>query len=241
MKRLVIFKVGETFNALAHQIGDFDKWIMNGIGAQPIAVSVFDPRKTEAFPNMSDVEGAIITGSHSMVTEQAPWSEKLAVWLRAAVSQNVPVLGICYGHQLLAHALGGDVDYHPDGIELGTVSVELNDTARFDPLFESLPQEFAAHVVHRQTVRRLPPGAVLLGGNAFDPHHAFRVGDTAWGVQFHPEFSSTAMSGYIEELARRSELEDTVSKSLLRNVLDTDEAASILPKFADLVSRRSAS
>lgn len=237
MKPLVIFKVGETFSVLSREIGDFDQWIMTGIGSRAVPVTVFDPRTMGVLPDISDVAGAIITGSHGMVTDQAPWSESLAAWLRSAVSHNVPVLGICYGHQLLAHALGGEVGYHPDGIELGTVSVRLTDAARLDPLFQGLPDEFAAQVVHRQSVRRLPPGAVLLGGNAFEPHQAFRVGDTAWGVQFHPEFSSIAMSGYIEELARRSELEQMASESVLNNVLATDDAGTILSKFADLATR----
>ncbi|QAU33888.1 glutamine amidotransferase [Janthinobacterium sp. 17J80-10] len=240
MKPLVIFKVGETFSGLSRQIGDFEHWIMNGIGSAAIPVTVLDPRTAGALPDISDVAGAIITGSHGMVTDQAPWSESLAAWLRSAVSHNVPVLGICYGHQLLAHALGGEVSYHPEGIELGTVSVRLTDAARLDSLFQGLPDEFGAQVVHRQSVRKLPPGAVLLGGNAFEPHQAFRVGDAAWGVQFHPEFSSVAMSGYIDELGRRSDLEPMASKSLLKNVLATDDAASLLPKFAELASRHSA-
>lgn len=239
MKSLVIFKAGETFETLARELGDFDEWIMRGIGSCPLPVTVVDPRTRDNLPGIADVAGAIITGSHSMVTDQAPWSENLAAWLRSAVSHTVPVLGICYGHQLLAHALGGEVAYHPDGIELGTVGVQLTDAAGRDPLFQDLPPAFAAQVVHRQTVRSLPPGAVLLGGNAFEPHQAFRVGENAWGVQFHPEFSAAAMAGYINELANHAESQASASNSLLENVVSTKEAASILPKFAELAASRS--
>lgn len=240
MKPLVIFKAGETFETLARELGDFDEWIMRGIGSCPLPVTVVDPRTRENLPGIADVAGAIITGSHSMVTDQEPWSENLAAWLRSAVAHTVPVLGICYGHQLLAHALGGEVAYHPDGIELGTVGAQLTDAAGRDPLFQDLPPAFAAQVVHRQTVRSLPPGAVLLGGNAFEPHQAFRVGENAWGVQFHPEFSAAAMAGYINELAKRSEPGQTGSNSLAAEVRATTEAASILPKFAALAVARPA-
>ena len=236
MKSLVIFKVGETFDGLARQIGDFDDWIRSGVGALPIPVAVIDPRAGGNLPNKASVAGAIVTGSHSMVTDREPWSESLAAWLRSAVSENIPVLGICYGHQLLAHALGGEVAHHPDGMELGTVSVKLNEAAKCDALFAGMPEQFAAQVVHRQSVRRLPEGAVLLGGNAFEPHHAFRVGDAAWGIQFHPEFSPAAMAGYIEEVTKHPKKANL--RCLLEKVTSTDQAASVLPRFANLVVQR---
>jgi GMP synthase (glutamine-hydrolysing) len=236
MKSLVIFKVGETFSSLARQIGDFDEWVRNGVGALPIPVTVIDPRAGGDLPDEACVAGAIVTGSHSMVTDREPWSENLAAWLRSAVSANIPVLGICYGHQLLAHALGGKVAHHPDGMEIGTVSVRLNGAAKRDALFNGMPEEFAAQVVHRQSVRRLPEGAVLLGGNAFEPHHAFRVGEAAWGIQFHPEFSPAAMAGYIEEVSKHPKKADL--RCLLGKVASTDQAASVLPRFANLVVQR---
>jgi GMP synthase (glutamine-hydrolysing) len=235
MKSLVIFKAGETFDSLSRQIGDFDDWIVNGMGSIPIPVTVIDPRMNADLPDKAGVAGAIVTGSHSMVTDRESWSENLAGWLRLAVAEGIPVLGICYGHQLLAYALGGEVAHHPDGMEIGTVPVRLNESAKSDPLFNGMPEEFAAQVVHRQSVRRLPEGAVLLGGNAFEPHHAFRAGDTAWGIQFHPEFSTTAMAGYIEEVAKHPKKADL--KCLLEKVTPTDHAASVLPRFAKLVAQ----
>ena len=67
----------------------------------------------------------VVTGAHDMVPEHALWSETASAWLRELVGRQVPTLGICYGHQLLAHALGGEVGYHPRGSEVGTVSVTL--------------------------------------------------------------------------------------------------------------------
>lgn len=238
MKPLVIFKTGDSFSKISEQIGDFEQWIVDGLGDQHLPVAIIDPRKGDALPDIDTVAGGIITGSHSMVSDREPWSESLAAWLRAAVAGNIPVLGICYGHQLLAHALGGDVGYHPGGIELGTVSVNLTPSAKNDPLFDHLPDRFLAHVVHRQCVRILPEGAVLLAGNAFEPHHAFRIGDAAWGVQFHPEFGTAAMTGYIEEAMADSGSAEAVSGFSSNQVLPTDEAASLLPKFARVVEQR---
>ena len=238
MKSLVIFKVGDTFDRLSKQMGDFDRWIIDGIGYFPYPLSVIDPRKENDLPDNAIVAGAIITGSHSMVTDRAVWSENLATWLRSAVAMNIPIFGICYGHQLLAHALGGDVGYHPGGIELGSVSIKRTAEAVGDPLFSGMPEVFSAQVVHRQSVLRLPEKAVLLAGNAFEPHHAYRVGDFAWGVQFHPEFSADAMAGYIDEVAENSHADDAAPASSCHMAIPTAEAASLLPRFACLVKQR---
>ena len=238
MKSLVIIKVGDAFSNISEKFGDFEQWIVNGLGDHHLPIVITDPRLGDAFPNIDCVAGIIITGSHSMVSDREPWSENLAIWLRAAVIENTPTLGICYGHQLLAHAFGGDVGYHPDGIELGTVSINLTPLAKSDPLFSHLPDQFLAHVVHSQCVRSLPKRAVILASNAFEPHHAFRIGDFAWGVQFHPEFGTDAMAGYIEETMKNLNSDEAISKFPSIKVFATVEASSVLPKFVQLVKQR---
>lgn len=229
MPDLVIVKVGDSFPELAREIGDFEDWVAAGLGQRAL---VADPRAGDALP--AEVAGVVITGSHEMVTDKAEWSERTAAWLAGLVARQVPVLGICYGHQLLAHALGGEVAYHPGGMEIGTVSVALTEAARSDRLFGDLPGRFAVQVIHGQSVRRLPQGAVHLAGNGFEPHQAFRVGPCAWGVQFHPEFDDRAMRGYVDHMA--DELPD--APALAAAIRPTPEAASLLPAFAAIVAER---
>lgn len=240
MKPLIIFKTGSTFPDYASAAGDYDHWIRSGMGEIGLPVETINPRKQTALPAPSEISGVVITGSHAMVTDRATWSEALAAWLREAVAQQLPVLGICYGHQLLAHAMEGQVDYHPEGMEIGTVTVRRTEQARQDPLFGDLPDEFPAQEVHSQSVRRLPPGAVLLAGNGFDPHQAFRIGPSAWGVQFHPEFSPDAMAAYVTRLADDLQAKGRDAKELLSQIGATDSAASLLARFGRLVSRRQA-
>ncbi|WP_293780619.1 glutamine amidotransferase [uncultured Oxalicibacterium sp.] len=239
MKPLVIFKVGETFPELAQRAGDFEHWIEQGLGQTGLPVMIVDARTQTALPEWHTVAGAIVTGSHAMVTDRADWSEALAAWLREAVAQKLPLLGICYGHQLLAHALGGHVDYHPDGIEIGSVQVCIAAAAGNDPLFHDLPTSFMAHVVHRQSVRSLPSKAVVLAHNEFEAHHAFRVGETAWGVQFHPEFDHEAMRGYLQKLAPDLRKNGTDLATLESQLAYTSTAASILGKFGRFARQRS--
>ncbi len=225
-KPLLILKVGSTHPHIAAELQDFEHWIQAGLQDDSLPVTVVDPRERHALPAPTAIAGVVVTGSHSMVSDREPWSEAAAAWLRDVVAAELPVLGICYGHQLLAHALGGEVGYHPQGIELGTVPVTLSAAAQSDPLFAGLPIQFDAQAAHRQSVRRLPEGATLLAGNDFEPHHAFRLGSRAWGVQFHPEFGEAATHAYL------ATLNGDVPEGAVR---PTDVAASVLPRFARIV------
>ncbi|WP_440531842.1 glutamine amidotransferase [Variovorax sp. YR566] len=232
---LVIVKLGDTFEALRAQRGDFEHWIADGLDTHALPLLVVDPRRGDALPDPAEVSGAVVTGSHAMVSHREPWSETTAAWLAQLVARDTPVLGICYGHQLLAHALGGEAGDHPQGAEVGTVTVTLDDAAATDQLLRGLPAQFPAHVVHWQSALRLPEGAVRLAGNDHEPVHAFRAGAHAWGVQFHPEFDADVMRGYIDQLAGDLARAGTDPAALREHVVPTDAAAGLLGRFARIV------
>jgi GMP synthase (glutamine-hydrolysing) len=235
---LVIVKLGGTFEAIRAQRGDFENWIADGLGSQTLPILVVDPRRGDALPAPEDVSGVIITGSHAMVSHREPWSETTAAWLARLVAHGTPVLGICYGHQLLAHALGGEAGNHPQGVEVGTVTVTLNEAAATDPLLRGLPAQFPANVVHWQSALRLPEGAVRLAGNDHEPVHAFRVGENAWGVQFHPEFDAPTMRDYLDQLAVQLKADGIDAGAVRERVAATDSAAQLLGRFARIAEAR---
>lgn len=237
---LVIIKLGDTFDALRAQRGDFENWIADGLDTQTLPIVVIDPRRGDALPAPEALSGVVITGSHAMVSHREPWSETTAAWLARLVAHGTPVLGICYGHQLLAHALGGEAGNHPGGAEVGTVTVTLNEAAATDALLRDLPTQFPANAVHWQSALRLPEGAVRLAGSEHEPVHAFRVGEHAWGVQFHPEFDAEAMRGYIDMLANDLKAEGADPAALRARVSATDAAAGLLGRFARIAEAHQA-
>ncbi|MEO5621971.1 MAG: glutamine amidotransferase [Dokdonella sp.] len=196
--RFLIVQTGSTLPELRARRGDFPEWFRRGLGLRRDEIDVARVDAGEPLPaNASAHAGVIVTGSPAMVSERLRWSEETAVWLRTAIENGASVLGVCYGHQLLAHALGGRVDYHPSGREVGTVGIERLPSACDDALLSAAPASFLAHVSHQQSVLELPPGAVVLARSAHDANHAVRYAPNVWGLQFHPEFSVEIMRGYM--------------------------------------------
>ena len=191
MKKAVVIKTGDTFPIISSELDDFEDWIITGLGLDPEAIKVTDVAKDQGLPDPESISGAVIAGSHAMVTQDLDWSLAIERWLPKLVGRSIPVLGICYGHQLLARAMGGTVDFHPKGLEIGTKQIRCNTDLSSDPLFTGLPDSFKVHVCHSQTVVTLPENSLHIAGNDFEPHHAFRIGASAWGVQFHPEYDQT--------------------------------------------------
>jgi GMP synthase (glutamine-hydrolysing) len=238
MKKIYIIKVGTTFTATAQQFGDFEKWTEAALGSGNVEIAVVDAEHNDSLPTAEQCAGVVITGSHSMVTDNLPWSVKLEEWIRSLLNAGTPLFGICYGHQLLARAAGGQVGNHPQGKEIGTVSVELFPDCATDPVFQALPQSFHAQVTHLQTVLKLPEGATRLAANDYESNHAFRLGDSAYGVQFHPEYSAGIMRSYIQEQESELDAAGMDVTKILASVRDTPIAAQILKRFGSIVSAR---
>ncbi len=230
MRPILILKTGSTSpNIREAEQGDYEDWIIRVAGFPAGDFSVVDVALSGQIPAASRYRAIIITGSHDMVSDAGPDTVKVLDWLRAVPQSGTPVLGICFGHQLIGKAFGGDVADHPFGGEHGTHRIRTAPGAVSDPLFSALPAEFPAHESHSQSVLQLPPNAKLLAGSANDPHQAFVVHGKIWGVQFHPEFSESAMELYLEK-AEHGRINPVVAA--------TPEATQIINRFLNFAVRQ---
>ncbi len=237
MGRIFVLKTGCTLPELIATRGDFEDWILSGMGIRRDEADVCDVAGGQPLPGYAEVDGIVVTGSHAMVTDHSDWSERTAEWLRGAIERRIPALGICYGHQLLAYALGATVGPNPYGSEYGTTEVALNEEGARDPLFAGLPNPFPAHVGHKQSALTLPENARLLASSRMDPHQAFAIGDFAWGVQFHPEFDAEIGRTYIRREWQTLAREGQEPERLIEASRETPGAAEILRRFAARITR----
>jgi len=140
-------------------------------------------------PSGFEFDAVVVTGSRSSVYDDEPWIDDLTDWLAAAHARDLPILGVCYGHQALAAALGGRVEYMGE-FEIGYRQVSHSG----DELFSGIDEAFTVFTTHQDRVAELPPGATEIATNDYGVH-GFRKGN-AWGVQFHPEYD-TAMAEHV--------------------------------------------
>lgn len=237
MTALLVIKTGDAIPSIAAKRRDFETWIAAGAGLSLADVEVIRVFQGEALPEPERVPGVIVTGSSTMVTDRELWSENTARWLARAVALDKPVLGICYGHQLLAHALGGEVRHNPRGRQIGTVDVKLNSNAKCDPLFGTFAELLHLPVAHRQSVVRLPPRASVIGTTPLDPHHIIRYGSAAWGVQFHPEFDANIVRAYIDASRDDMSREGLDPEAIWHSATDTADGTFVLRRFAEIVRK----
>jgi GMP synthase (glutamine-hydrolysing) len=260
--RVVVLVAGTTVPVIAARRGDFPRWIgahllaarlvahtFHGSHGSPgghpssaelgrplVRVAVRDLRGSAPLPGPRDADAFIITGSSSSVTERAPWMLRAEHLVRSIVAARVPLLGICFGHQLVAQALGGHVARNPRGREIGTVRLQR---IADDPLFAGLPRVVDVNATHVDSVVRLPPGAEILGMTALEPVAAFRVGRSVSAVQFHPEFDADVMRAYLRARAHLIREEGGDPAALLARVHEGTRGADMLHNFARGLGRAS--
>ncbi len=231
-KPYLLIQAGDAPASIIARAGNFDDMFFRS-GVDRSKTRRVHIEAGEELPEPDTVAAAVVTGSMSMVTDRHGWSEDAAAWLRQAHAAGVPLFGVCYGHQLMAHAFGGAVDYLPGGPEVGTFSVTLNNAGLADPLFSRLPSPFRANLSHSQSVIALPAGAAALAFSDRDPHQAIRYGPRAVSVQFHPEFSAEATAACLDHYAAERPADAGVFRALAEQVEDTPESMSLLRWFLD--------
>lgn len=232
MKPVLIIRTGRAPDTIRARHGDFPHWFRLGAGLHPRQLRIVDVAAGEALPPPREVAGAMITGSAAMVTSREPWSERTAGWIRDAMDAELPLFGVCYGHQLMAHALGGRVDYLPGGREIGTQTIELSAGTAHDSLTASMPASFRAHTTHEQSVLEPPAGAAVLARSARDPHQLLRYGPRAFSTQFHPEFNADVMRAYITRKHADMRREGSDPRQVYGAVAATPDARRLLRRFS---------
>ncbi len=154
----------------------------------------------EGEPEVKESDQAVIIGgSPHCLDENLPWMKTLKDFVRGVAETKTKMMGVCFGHQVIAEALGGKVERCSAGGELGEISIDLTELGKGDDMFRKFPTTFTALAAHRDVVTELPKGAEVLAKNTSNEYQALSMGDNIRSIQFHPEMTS----GYFYDLIHR--------------------------------------
>lgn len=171
-----------------HPCRDVGNWFARWLNHLPgVSQTVVDAEDALPGTVAKEIGGVIISGSPRDAWDEDPVNENLCNLILECADCRIPVLGVCYGHQLLGRALGGRVGRHPRGLELGNTPVELTSAGLSFPLFDGLPEYFDVLNSHADAVLTLPNDCELLATGNFTQVQAFHRHGLLMGVQFHPE------------------------------------------------------
>lgn len=193
-----------------------------------------DPEGLSRLPEPEQASGVIISGSPARLSDGTTWMRQLQSYLRQIVETRLPVLGVCFGHQLLGEALGGSVGPNPNGREMGTVELSvLTD----DLLFSRKVRPFLVNMTHLDSVLKLPPQARVIARSELEPHAAVRFGEACWGVQFHPEIDREVLLDYVDARVDALLEEGLDPAGLASGADDALPGNQVLLRFLRMVNR----
>jgi GMP synthase (glutamine-hydrolysing) len=228
---LAIVQIGEPPAAIAAEVGEQYQWFVDKLALQSQDYVLIRPDRGDLLPDPDLISAAIITGSWAMVTDHASWSESAAAWIRKVHGLALPLLGVCYGHQLIAYALGGTVAYNQRGWETGLQPVRLMVQTDNDPLLSGLPAQFEAWLSHLQTVLQPPAQATVLACSPQDDCQIIRYSPQACSLQFHPEFSRSLMACCLRH-STRSGAQEQLAK--IQSLAEPEWPSLILDRFCQI-------
>ncbi len=236
---ICLYVAGSPPAEVARTHGQFAAWFEPLLSGAPWRA--FDAT-TGRLPRLSDYSAVVITGSPASMTAPEPWMEAAVELVRRAHATATPLLGVCFGHQLIGAAFGAGVVANPTGWEVGTYPVTLSAAGRDDPLFRDLPAEFPVNLVHRDAIDpdTVSPagGLTVLAANARTPVQAIAAGPVVRGVQFHPEFDGAVTRAYVDARAdaltadaRARGAEQELPEQLRARVADCPHGAAVIANF----------
>ncbi|MBE0553180.1 MAG: type 1 glutamine amidotransferase [Rhodobacteraceae bacterium] len=210
--RIGILQTGLAPEALSDTMGDYPDMFARLLDGQGFTFRTFRVVEGEFPADVHDCDGWLITGSRHGVYEDHPWIPPLEQFIRDAFAARVPVVGICFGHQIVAQAMGGKVERYDGGWAVGATEYDFSG------------EKLVLNAWHRDQVTRAPESARVIATNDFCANAALLYDDRAFTVQAHPEF--------------RPEFVDGLMKTRGKGLVPDDVMAAAASRLADPIQDR---
>ena len=197
--KIGILKCGTVPPDLFRQYGDYHDMFIRLFGEllPDAEFLVYDVTRKEYPGSLDEVDAFLSTGSKFSVYDKIPWILSFRDFVKDLYVKGKKFIGICFGHQMIAHSLGGCTEKSSQGWGLGIKAVDISKKMPWmiPPLFR-----YNLIVTHQDQVVVLPPGAELLGTNTYCPYSLYQVGENFLSMQAHPEFTADFVKALLPSL-----------------------------------------
>lgn len=218
--KIGILITGHPPEALA-QNGRYDAYFRRLLGEDSFTYQAWSLVDGEMPTDVAQADGWLITGSRHGAYEPHPWIAPLEQFIRDCFAARVPMIGVCFGHQIIAQAMGGKVEKFAGGWSVGPVEYDMNG------------ETWAVNAWHQDQVVERPEDAEVIGSTAFCENAALLYDDLFWTIQPHPEYDHDFMAGLIEHrgpgVVPDAQLE--AAKARLGTPLDQGKIAAEMTAF----------
>ena len=212
--RIGILQCGQSPAQLKRDLGDYPDMFVRLLAGRGFDFTTWHVEGMEFPQDIHDADGWLLTGSRHGAYEDHAFIPPLEDFIRRVHDAGVPMVGICFGHQIIAQALGGTVVKHPGGWAVGAQDYDFGG------------QPVTLNAWHQDQVVALPPGAEVAGRNAFCENAALIYGDRAFTVQAHPEFRDDFIQGLMDTRAKGVVPDDLLAGAAAR--MGQADGASLL-------------
>lgn len=212
--RIGILQCGQSPAQLKRDLGDYPDMFVRLLAGRGFDFTTWHVEGMEFPQDIHDADGWLLTGSRHGAYEDHAFIPPLEDFIRRIHDAGVPMVGICFGHQIIAQALGGTVVKHPGGWAVGAQDYDFGG------------QPVTLNAWHQDQVVALPPGAQVAGRNAFCENAALIYGDRAFTVQAHPEFGDDFIQGLMDTRAKGVVPDDLLAGAAAR--MGQADGASLL-------------
>ncbi|MBN2740576.1 MAG: type 1 glutamine amidotransferase [Rhodobacteraceae bacterium] len=181
--KIGILQTGQSPDVLREEAGDYPDMFERLLAGRGLEFVRYDVENMELPKDVHECEGWLITGSRHGAYEDHPFIAPLEQFIRDTIAADVPLVGICFGHQIIAQALGGRVEKYPQGWAVGPQDYDFGG------------EDITLNAWHQDQVTEIPPTAKPIAQNDFCRYPALIYGDRAFSVQAHPEFRDSFVDG----------------------------------------------